>query len=265
MLCRNEALAGLSNVGAYTALALPVFLGPDAYIGDILTIMMSTAGVALAAVTSAVPNVVAIVSGLLAGVLGVWELIAGMGGEIVSEALGVVQEGVQGALEAAEEEPVLAATAKGVAYGATRSALESGKKADESQTLDDKRELETLPRQQGGFFGLLKLLGLRFIDSAGSGETSQKVDAAHRILDLERPMVTIPKTEEAEGNAGEAAHPGGGALGEIEIALHLSEVVRACWCQVIAIALALATIVIVILIVICLRLSGGERRGFGLR
>ena len=168
MLCRNEALAGLSNVGAYTALALPVFLGPGAYIGDILTIMISTAGVALAALTSAVENGVAMISGLLAGVLGVWEMIAGVagsGGEIVSEALGVVQDGVQGALETAEKEPVLAATATGVAYGATRSMLD-GRTSSDSKTHADKLALsrEQTPDQPTSDkpgFDLLRLLGLR--------------------------------------------------------------------------------------------------------
>lgn len=89
---------GLSNLAAYTALSLPLLLGPQAYIGDILTLLIATIGVAISAVTSAFENAVVIVSNLFAGLQGVWALIlgiAGFGGEIVSEAVGVVAEGVQ--------------------------------------------------------------------------------------------------------------------------------------------------------------------------
>ena len=85
-------------MGTYLALSLPLLLGPQAYIGDLLTMLLALGGVTISAVTSAMESIMHICAGVLSAAQGAWDLItgvAGAGSELVSEAAGVVVDGVQ--------------------------------------------------------------------------------------------------------------------------------------------------------------------------
>lgn len=89
---------GISNVGTYLALSLPLLLGPETYIGDLLTMLLALGGVAISAATSAMESMMHIFAGVLSAAQGLWEFLSvamGAGGEVVSEAAGIVAEGVQ--------------------------------------------------------------------------------------------------------------------------------------------------------------------------
>lgn len=85
-------------MGTYLAISLPLLLGPEAYIGDLVTMLLALSGVAVSAAASAMESIMHIFAGALSVAQGAWDLISGVmgaGGEIVSEAAGVVTEGVQ--------------------------------------------------------------------------------------------------------------------------------------------------------------------------
>jgi hypothetical protein len=104
----NEALSGLSTLAAYLCLGLPIFLGEEAYVGEVTTLVLCTFGVAVSAFTGALNSVQQLLSGALHGVQWLTTLVSdvvaiGSDNDIVAEAADVVSGGVEGAFEAAEE------------------------------------------------------------------------------------------------------------------------------------------------------------------
>ena len=124
----QEALGGLTNTAAYFALGLPAVLGPTFALDDITVLLLSMFGVVISAVSSALAQVSAALSGILAclacaGLLGPASIPAN---DIVAEAGQSALESAQAAIEREQRETVsapLEACAVGLAYGIGKSVL----------------------------------------------------------------------------------------------------------------------------------------------